>query len=208
MGIPLGHKLKIMKRIKDIRSEQGMTVPQSPALSNGASSKAGMSNAGTEVSYGEGASSRPATKIQYEELPAPTEMSSQMNSGVGTSTGGILKTKESSKKTVTFKSDNDSNVGIPLLKEGTYNEEESHEGFLNALNAWRNAGKKDKGEEPEFHNPADGPAPAKKVKTNEIERAHALQQDTKKKGSFFANIDKENNDFNLGAIPTWQEGGT
>ena len=65
------------------------------------------------------------------------------------------------------------------------------------------AGKKDKGEEPEFHNPADGPAPAKKVKKTEIERAHALQQDSSKKGSFFANIDKENNDFNLGAIPTW-----
>ena len=63
MGVPLGHKLKIMKRIKDIRSEQGMTVPQSPAMSNSATSKVGMSNAGTEVSYGDGASSRPATKI-------------------------------------------------------------------------------------------------------------------------------------------------
>ena len=126
-----------------------------------------------------------------------------MNSGVGTSNGGILKVKDSTKKAVTFKSDNDANVGIPLLKDGAYSEEESHGGFLNALNAWRNAGKKDKGEEPEFHNPADGPAPAKKVNKTEIERAHALQQDSSKKGSFFANIDKENNDFNLGAIPTW-----
>lgn len=29
MGIPLGHKLKIIKSIKDIRSEKGMTLPQS-----------------------------------------------------------------------------------------------------------------------------------------------------------------------------------
>jgi len=33
-------------------------------------------------------------------------------------------------------------VGISSLKEGSYNEAESHEGFLEALNAWRNAGKK------------------------------------------------------------------
>lgn len=29
MGVPLGHKLKIIKKIKDIRSDKGMTVPQS-----------------------------------------------------------------------------------------------------------------------------------------------------------------------------------
>jgi hypothetical protein len=29
MAIPLGHKLKIMKRIKDMRAEKGMSVPQS-----------------------------------------------------------------------------------------------------------------------------------------------------------------------------------
>lgn len=29
MGVPLGHKLKIVKRIKDLRLEKGMTVPQS-----------------------------------------------------------------------------------------------------------------------------------------------------------------------------------
>ena len=27
IGIPLGHKLKIMKKIKDLRSDKGMTVP-------------------------------------------------------------------------------------------------------------------------------------------------------------------------------------
>ena len=29
MSIPLGHKLKLMKRIKDLRKEKGMTVPES-----------------------------------------------------------------------------------------------------------------------------------------------------------------------------------
>jgi hypothetical protein len=29
MGIPLGHKLKIVKKIKDIRIEKGMAAPQS-----------------------------------------------------------------------------------------------------------------------------------------------------------------------------------
>lgn len=27
MGVPLGHKLKIVKRIKDMRTNKGMTVP-------------------------------------------------------------------------------------------------------------------------------------------------------------------------------------
>lgn len=29
MSIPMGHKLKIMKRIKDIRRDRGMEVPES-----------------------------------------------------------------------------------------------------------------------------------------------------------------------------------
>lgn len=29
LKIPLGHKLKILKRIKDIRKEKGMSVPES-----------------------------------------------------------------------------------------------------------------------------------------------------------------------------------
>jgi len=27
MGVPLGHKLKIIKKIKDLRTDKGMTVP-------------------------------------------------------------------------------------------------------------------------------------------------------------------------------------
>ena len=29
MGIPLGHKLKIVKKIKDMRTDKGMSAPQS-----------------------------------------------------------------------------------------------------------------------------------------------------------------------------------
>lgn len=29
MSIPLGHKLKIMKKIKDVRKEKGLSVPES-----------------------------------------------------------------------------------------------------------------------------------------------------------------------------------
>lgn len=29
MAVPLGHKLKILKRIKDLRAEKGMSIPQS-----------------------------------------------------------------------------------------------------------------------------------------------------------------------------------
>jgi hypothetical protein len=57
-----------------------------------------------------------------------------------TNTGG---SNTSPVKKQTKISDNDANVGIPLLKDGAYDEGESHEGFMNALNAWRNAGKTD-----------------------------------------------------------------
>ena len=29
MNVPLGHKLKILKRIKDIRRDQGLSIPDS-----------------------------------------------------------------------------------------------------------------------------------------------------------------------------------
>jgi hypothetical protein len=87
---------------------------------------------------------------------------------------------------------------MPSLKEGAYNEEESHNGFLEALNAWRNAGK------PE----GETPKPDKKIKDKDIVASWKRQQDDTKKFSFLANIDGSQSDFNLGAIPTWQEGGT
>ena len=62
MGIPLGHKLKIIKRIKDLKAE-----------GKGAS----------QIEYNEGISSRPVTKIEYEALPDPSEDVSTQQSSIG-----------------------------------------------------------------------------------------------------------------------------
>jgi hypothetical protein len=75
IGIPLGHKLKIMKKIKDLRAEKGMSAPYS---------REGTTR--TEIA--------PADKSDHK----------------------------------------------PSLKGGLYDEGESHNEFLEALNAWRNAG--------------------------------------------------------------------
>ena len=56
MGIPLGHKLKMMKKIKDMRGEKGLGVKDKGA-----------------IQYQEGISSKPVTQHQYEELPDPTK---------------------------------------------------------------------------------------------------------------------------------------
>ena len=57
------------------------------------------------------------------------------------------------------------------MKDGVYDEGESHEGFLNALNAWRDAGKTDK----EKSTPSTNKS--KKVKFNDVENAWAIQKD-------------------------------
>jgi len=144
MGIPLGHKLKIVKRIKELREAEGLSVPASAQSTR---SKI------EEIKYEDGMSTRPATQVQYEELPGPTEPSTIM-------TEDIHSNNISKKKHVSFKDVPDSNVGMPAtLKEGAYNEEESHNGFLEALNAWRNAGK----------TPEEITKPDKKVKPKDIE---------------------------------------
>ena len=61
MGIPLGHKLKILKRIKDVRAEAGVDLPEPLKIKDGQG----------EVKYSEGISSRPVTNHDYEELPDP-----------------------------------------------------------------------------------------------------------------------------------------
>ena len=124
-------------------------------------------------------------------------MSTEMNTGVQTSapTGSSIKSHAYGAQNETG-----SLVGISALKEGSYSEAESHQGFLEALNAWRNAGKK-----------SDEPASAKsskKVKFQDVQDSWKQQQDPKKKGSFFANIEPGKSDFDLTSIPTWQEGGT
>lgn len=65
------------------------------------------------------------------------------------------------------KSENSANVGMEELKFGEYNEAESHNSFLEALNAWRGAGKK-KDDEPE------SAKSNKKVKFQEVEKSWAL----------------------------------
>ena len=70
MGIPLGHKLKIVKRIKELRTSKGMTVPQTPQQ------KAAQQSEKQDIKYDEGISSRPVTNNVYEELPPPTELHS------------------------------------------------------------------------------------------------------------------------------------
>lgn len=63
MGIPLGHKLKIIKRIKEVRQERGLSVP---ASSQSTRTKV------SDIQYNEGSSIRPVTNNVYEELPDPT----------------------------------------------------------------------------------------------------------------------------------------
>lgn len=47
-----------------------------------------------------------------------------------------------------FADQNDnSKVGVPSLLDGNYDEGQSHQGFLEALNAWRNVGKDEKPKE-------------------------------------------------------------
>eukprot|EP00347_Sterkiella_histriomuscorum_P018524 403345183 len=113
MSIPLGHKLKIMKRIKDLRRDRGMTVPESrqggqrPRIDD---SNAQVNNVNKEV--------KPHQKQDLEALPEPDYSQLHSSKTGATNTAGN---------------------GDSLLT-GKYNEQESHQQFLEALNAWRNAG--------------------------------------------------------------------
>ena len=88
----------MMKRIKELRTEKGMSVPQSRQGTR------------SEISYNEGVSSKPVSNNVYEELPGPDE----------------IQQKPKPQKTST-------NVGESNLGEGTFDEDESHQGFLEAL---------------------------------------------------------------------------
>lgn len=116
IGIPLGHKLKIIKKIKDIRAEKGMSVPQSR-----------QGTRRTDITYQDGMSSKPVTNNPYTELPGPTSMSSETNTGVQTSTtGSSIKNHAYGSTNLKSVSDNEGLVGISALKEGAYDEAESH----------------------------------------------------------------------------------
>ena len=62
MGIPLGHKLKIIKKIKDLRTEKGMATP---STRDGTKTQ--------DIQYEDGVSSKPVSQNIYEELPPPSE---------------------------------------------------------------------------------------------------------------------------------------
>ena len=69
LSVPLGHKLKILKRIKLIRSDKGMSVPESRQ------GQIPRPTGSTEI----GADVKPVSKADYSELPPPT-----MNGGTNT----------------------------------------------------------------------------------------------------------------------------
>lgn len=70
------------------------------------------------------------------------------------------------------------------MREGEFNEAESHNSFLEALNAWRGV-------------PSKPAAPEQK----------GVKFEEKKPGSFFANIRKDE-EFDLNCLPQYAEGGT
>ena len=101
MGIPLGHKLKIIKKIKDLRAEKGMSVPQS---------REGTRPKAKEIQYKDGISSKPVTNHQYEELPDPHELERQQRAQQKQQQVGMI---PALKKVV-----KNPNIGIEELKDG------------------------------------------------------------------------------------------
>lgn len=71
------------------------------------------------------------------------------------------------------------------LATGQFDEAESHQSFLEALNAWRGV-------------PSDKVAPKEKK----------VNFDDKKPGGFFAALDNKDKDWNVNCLPQFTEGGT
>ena len=74
---------------------------------------------------------RPVTKNEYEALPEPN------------AAGGGVGTENNERKSSMKQGATTGGVQASSLLEGKYDEGESHQQFLEALNAWRNAGKAD-----------------------------------------------------------------
>jgi len=100
MSIPLGHKLKILKRIKDVRKDTGMSMPESR---QGKRADAGGNNVE--------ASTKTFIQREYEALPEPNMTSG----GVGTA--------NDDSNMVTQKS---GGTGGDSLLAGAYDEANSH----------------------------------------------------------------------------------
>ena len=72
LSVPMGHKLKMLKRIKIIRSEKNMSVPESRQGQRPKPADLADGNGSVEV--------RPVSNNDYSELPAPK---SDMGSNTG-----------------------------------------------------------------------------------------------------------------------------
>lgn len=113
MGIPLGHKLKIMKRIKDCRREKGMEVPESrqggerPKPSNLANNVVAAADTNTEGSP----KKKTMKKVAFADEP------NFMTGGVGTDNPSY-KQPSPTKKAISVAAASSS------LLEGEYNEAE------------------------------------------------------------------------------------
>lgn len=68
LTVPLGHKLKMLKRIKMVRQGKGMSVPESRQGQRPI-------RTGNDEGINVAAESKPATKADYTELPAPVQVS-------------------------------------------------------------------------------------------------------------------------------------
>lgn len=68
MNIPLGHKLKIIKKIKEVRSAKGMSVPEARESRQGSRPMSSVSTVPSNID----ANVRPVSKHDYSELPDPS----------------------------------------------------------------------------------------------------------------------------------------
>ena len=118
-----------------------------------------------------------------QELPAPKD-SANIPGSVPVKSALKAKTKDGGTQ--------DSAPGKSLL-DGQFDEGESHQGFLEALNAWRGTGKKTE------------TGAADKAKGVRFEGDEAKKPAGK---NFFANIDTNNKNFNMDNIPTFTQEGT
>ena len=137
MSIPLGHKLKIMKRIKDIRRERGMSVLESRQGARPQRQEVDALN----TSDPRGAKRQVPGRMDLEELPDPTN-------GAYTAGTTLVETQHYTQGT-TGKLPPSMHMGGSYqphaganssLLEGEYDEAASHQQFLEALNAWRTGG--------------------------------------------------------------------
>ncbi len=160
IGIPLGYKLKIIKRIKTLRQEKGMTVPESRQ-----GQRQHADNVATEA--------RQVTNADYSELPPPSKEIPQKSA---------LKNRTES----VSQANNDYNQ----LAEGTFDEAQSHQSFLEALNAWR------------------GVKPTTEDDKGQKQVRFEGQSANQGKKNFLANIDTKENNWNVNCLPSFQDGST